>query len=110
MAHVPPNTVGSKSPTAKSSIFLSPSVVRIAVPFRKHWLFWPGPWFGFWPGPWFGLGLAAAAGLGVVNLAKAAVPAIAPTFMRLRRDVRILVGTFSRAVMFAPGTVSLDNL
>src|SRR5215469_13677586 len=103
MAHVPPKTVGSKSPTAKSSIFLSPSAVRIVVPFRKQGLslFWPGPWFGFWPGPWFGLGLAAVAGLGVVNLAKAAVPAIAPTFMRLRRDLRISVGTFSRAVILA---------
>ena len=36
MAHVPPNAVGSKSPTAKSSIFRSPAAVRIVVPLRKH--------------------------------------------------------------------------
>src|SRR5215472_10952956 len=111
MGHIPPNTVGSKSPMAKSSIFLSPAAVRITVPFRKHWLwFWPF-WPGFWPGPWPGLGLVCPAdGLVVVKLAKTADTPITPIFTRLRRDLRIPVGAFSRAVMFALGTVSLENL
>ena len=103
MAHVPPKTVGSKSPTVKSSIFRSPAAVRIVVPFRKH-------------GRATGVGLAVVAavvcadvGLGAVKLAKIADPPIAPILMRFRRDRRIPVGTFSRAVMFAypvyvPGT------
>src|SRR6516225_8425038 len=152
MGHTPPNTVGNKSPIAKSSTLLSPSAVRMFVPFRKHcslpwplppwppWLLppwplppWPlAPWsvpptptstntIGIvevsWPlPPW---PLAAAAGLAphldqmqhapindptrhVVNLAKAAVPAITPSFMRLRRDLRIPVGSFCRAVMLTP--------
>src|ERR1700730_7906950 len=38
MGQIPPNTVGSKSPTARSSIFLSPSAGRIVGPFRKRLL------------------------------------------------------------------------
>src|SRR6516225_1481977 len=111
MAHVPPKTVGSKSPTAKSSIFRSPAAVRIVVPFRKQGsLFWPGPG-GFWPGPGgFWPGAACAGVLSAVKLAKIADPPIAPTFMRLRRDLRIPVETFSRADIFTLGTVSLEHL
>jgi hypothetical protein len=52
---------------------------------------------------------AAAASLGVVKLANAADAAIAPTFMRLRRDLRIPVGTLSRAVIFALRTIAEGN-
>src|SRR5205085_3677532 len=38
MGHIPPKTVGSKSPMARSSIFTAPSTVRIVVPFRKQLL------------------------------------------------------------------------
>src|SRR5271166_5178795 len=97
MAHVPPKTVGSKSPTAKSSIFRSPAAVRIVVPFRKHGRRATGV------GAAVGATVVVCAdvGLGAVKLAKIADPPIAPIFMRLRRDRRIPLGTFSRAVMFA---------
>src|SRR5258708_231413 len=36
MGRRPPNIVGSRSPTARSSIFLSPLTVLIVVPFRKQ--------------------------------------------------------------------------
>src|ERR1700693_4157391 len=36
MGRTPPNTVGSKSPIARSSIFRSPVVVWILVPRSKH--------------------------------------------------------------------------
>src|SRR5262249_39907450 len=93
MGHIPPKTVGSKSPTARSSIFLSPSAVRIVVPFRKQGLFWP-----FWPGFWsaWPLGLVCPAdGLVVVKLAEAADAPITLAFTRLRRDTRIPVSAFS---------------
>src|SRR3984957_13909093 len=41
MGRSPPNIVGSKSPIARSSIFLSPLTVLIVVPFRKQ--FGPSP-------------------------------------------------------------------
>src|ERR1700757_4026287 len=100
MGHAPPNTVGSRSPTAKSSIFLSPSVVRIVVPFIKHCGpdLGPGPGPGLGPGPGPGPGTKSWA---LANLAKIAHAAITPIFVILRRDFQIPVGAFSRSDMFA---------
>src|SRR5271165_1165547 len=86
---------GSKSPTARSSIVLSPSAVRIVVPFRKQ--LGPGGGPG---GPGGGPGGPAAAGVVFIKPAKIADAAMAPMFMRLRRDLWIPFGGFSRPIMF----------
>src|SRR5690242_7084184 len=100
MAHVPPKTVGNKSATARSSIFLSPSAVRIVVPFRKHllpWLLLFCPWLLLFC-PWL---VCPVDGLVVVKIANAADAPITPTFTRLRRDLRIPVGGFPKSGMLA---------
>src|SRR5208282_4323734 len=79
---------GSKSPIARSSIVLSPSAVRIVVPFRKQL------------GPGGGPGDPSAAGVVFIKPAKIADAAMAPIFMRLRRDLWIPFGGFSRPIMF----------
>src|SRR5271165_6849077 len=93
---------GSKSPTPRSSIVLSPSAVRIVVPFRKQ----VGPGGGQGGpgggpgGPGGGPGGPAAAGVFFIKPAKIADAAMAPMFMRLRRDLWIPFGGFSRPIMF----------
>src|SRR6266852_711047 len=105
MGHIPPKTVGSKSPTAKSSIFLSPSAVRIFVPFRKHFLCSLSSLFRlslFWLSSLLWL-FCAAAGLVFVKLAKSADAPIAPTFMRLRRDLwKPVYGLFRSGILLPP--------
>src|SRR5208283_1738427 len=107
---------GSKSPTARSSIVLSPSAVRIVVPFRKQLGPGGGPGGpgggpggpgggpggpGGGPGgPGGGPGGPAAAGVVFIKPAKIADAAMAPMFMRLRRDLWIPFGGFSRPIMF----------
>ena len=83
MGRSPPNIVGSKSPIARSSIFVSPLPVLIVVPFRKQLVAFPFaqpfptalPLF-----PQF-----AEAGSVFDMLPSAANARIAPIFMVLRR-------------------------
>src|SRR5580692_9274497 len=83
MGRKPPNIVGSNSPIARSSIFLSPLTVLIVVPFRKQLVAFPFaqpfptslPFF-----PQF-----AEAGSVFDRLPSAANARIAPIFMVLRR-------------------------
>src|SRR5580700_10721587 len=106
MGRIPPKRLGSKSPATSSSIFLSPSAVWIVVPFRKHiGPLGPGGGGGGPPpgGPGGGGGPGGAAEVGVTP-AKIADAAIAPIFIRLRRDLRIPL-SFSRSSM---GPLYLD--
>src|ERR1700733_13483696 len=98
----PPNIVGSRSPTARSSIFLSPLTVLIVVPFRKQLVAFPFaqpfptslPFF-----PQF-----AEAGSVFDRLPSAANARIAPIFMVLRRG-RWGPRFFLTFIMFRPLTL-----
>src|SRR5277367_6559092 len=107
MGRNPPNIVGSRSPTARSSILRSPSAVRILVPLRKQLLL-PPP---LPPPPVVGtLTQMSLNGHGAhICLAAAAwtVPstagtAIAPIIIMLRRVRCIPAFEFSNALVMVP--------
>src|ERR1700679_1238710 len=78
MGRSPPNFVGSRSPTARSSIFLSPLTVLIVVPFGKQFAFpFAQPFPTSLSFPQF-----AEAGFVFETLPRAANATIAPIFTR----------------------------
>src|SRR5271155_1617220 len=115
MGQTPPKTVGSKSPTARSSIFRSPSAVRIVVPFRKQ-LGSDGP---AQPSAWLPRCLPppkrstnhekGPASAGVV-LAIIADAAMAPILARLRREVWRPASEFSKGVILVSSLICLLTL
>src|ERR1700727_1680461 len=95
MGRSPPNSVGSRSPTARSSIFLSPLTVLIVVPFRKQLAF---PFAQPFP---TGLSFPQFAEAGFVfeTLPRAANATIAPIFTRLRRVRCVPEAKFSNSLV-----------
>jgi hypothetical protein len=110
---LPPNTVGTKSPTLRSSTFLSPRTVRISVPlrkqcssrpFRSRWLRSRSSRSRRSSQSWSSRRKRSAE-TGVV-LAIIADATTAPIRMRLRRELRSLVGGLSEVDMLLPPVLS----